>query len=369
MQRREHALNALKGRIPGIGGKYISNLGLIGASQKADDVFVPAPKHDLKIDPDCRLLPFDANDSTVIDFYSVPQGPNAVTLKLQNVLVNADDNLTMPAITENLSDVDKARFISLRGKGASGFYNRCDYGEFGFTNADWILGRRFRFGLHPVPDDGVCVCECSKDLTAAIADRFHDEAEHPIACYKFSAAWIRRHDAIVRVVSKACHEGAIPTTVEPRPLSLTDRKRPDTTHQFTGSDVRADVTVIHPAAKSYAAEAAHAPGHAANIAAHRKTLKHGPKTKQDGATFVPLAIETYGRLHPKVIDFFKLVAKETVDAGLCTEPAGAFPTPKIQAGRLLNKTLARVSAALLKGNAQILRQFARSARKSSKSSA
>jgi len=129
------------------------------------------------------------------------------------------------------------------------------------------------------------------------------------------------------------------------------------------------VTVIHPAAKSYAAEAAHVPGHAANIAAHRKTLKHGPQSKQDGATFVPLAIETYGRLHPKVIDFFRLVAKETVDAGLCTEPAGAFPTPKIQAGRLLNKTLARVSAALLKGNAQILRHFARSARKSTKSSA
>lgn len=80
---------------------------------KADDVFVPVPKHELKIDPDSRLLPFDASDNTVIDFYSVPQGPNAVTLKLQNVLVNADDNLTMPAITENLSDVDKARFISL----------------------------------------------------------------------------------------------------------------------------------------------------------------------------------------------------------------------------------------------------------------
>ena len=46
-----------------------------------------------------------------------------------------------------------------------------------------------------------------------------------------------------------------------------------------------------------------------------------------------------------------------MDAGLCTEPAGAFPTPKIQAGRLLNKTLTRVSAALLKGNALILRQL------------
>jgi hypothetical protein len=85
---------------------------------------------------------------------------------------------------------------------------------------------------------------------------------------------------------------------------------------------------------------------------------------KEGANMMPLAIETYGWAHPEVHAFLKIVAKETVDAGLSDLSAGAFPTPKVMIGRHYAYLLQRLSVTLLRGNAQAVIDFARKANKS-----
>ena len=84
---------------------------------------------------------------------------------------------------------------------------------------------------------------------------------------------------------------------------------------------------------------------------------------REKCAMIPLAIETYGTTHPNVYRFVKLIAKETVDKGLCHLRAGAFPTPKKLVGTLANDIMERLSAALQKGNAHALKDFVRKATK------
>jgi hypothetical protein len=204
-------------------------------------------------------------------------------------------------------------------------------------------------------------------LKGALTDREHEDTEHALSCYTLSAAKIRRHDGLVRTIAKFCHEGAIPTTIEPRPSAGVDRKRPDTAHNFTCKDVVTDVTVPHPCAKTYVKRGSwKEEGITAKWAHKKKANKYRALAVREGVTMMPLAIETYGWAHPEVHAFLKLVAKETVDAGLSDQSAGAFPTPKIMIGRHYAYLLQRLSVTLLKGNAEAVIDFARKAYKSAR---
>jgi hypothetical protein len=358
MRRRRQALETLRDTTS---DEIVSNLGLVGGLQKPEDHFHPSKN---VTDDDCFLLPLTNADKDIIDFYGVSEDPNVPVPKLQNVLVNADDDLKVGTIMDGLSKPDKARFLSLRGKGASAFYNSCD-GEFAVRCAHWQHGRRVRFGLPAAL--GVFSCQCGKDLRGALTDREHEDTEHALSCYTLNAAKTRRHDGLVGTISKFCHEGAIPTTIEPRPPSGVDRKRPDTAHNFTGKEVVTDVTVPHPSAKSYVRWGSwKEEGQTAKLAHQKKNDKYRALAVREGVTMMPLAIETYGWAHPGVHAFLKLVAKETVDAGLSDQSAGAFPTPKIMIGRHYAYLLKRLSVTLLKGNAEAVIDFARKANKSAR---
>ena len=137
----------------------------------------------------------------------------------------------------------------------------------------------------------------------------------------------------------------------------------------TASQVRMS-SVLHPSGKSRVnAGAWKKAGHAADQAYRVKNNKYRPLALREGATMMPLAIETYGWAHPEVHAFLTIVAKETVDAGLSDQSAGAFPSPKVMIGRHYSYLLQRLSVTLLRGNAQAVIDFARKANKSSWSAA
>ena len=279
------------------------------------------------------------------------------------MLVNADDDLKAEALIINSEKPDRARLLSLQGHGAGALYNSVAYGETAVKCSDWVHGRRVRFGLPPA--HGVIKCFCGKDLSQdTLLDRSNLECEHPLACNVLSKAKIVRHNGILKVIFAACNEAGIPSHREPRTL-LEDEKRPDAFHRFTTKDALTDVVVPHPSAKAYVKGGSwRKKGMAAGRSANYKDNKYRLTAINECATFFPLAVETYGYMHVAMHKFLKMVASAAVEAGLSHEPAGAFPTAKIQAGRHYATLLTRVSVALLKGNAHCAFFFARMADKS-----
>ena len=91
--------------------EMVSNLGLVGGLQKPEDRFHVSKN---VTDDDCFLLPQSNDDKVIIDFYGVSEDPNLPVLKLQKVLVNADDDLRMEPIMDRQSKPDKARFLRAR---------------------------------------------------------------------------------------------------------------------------------------------------------------------------------------------------------------------------------------------------------------
>ena len=115
--------------------------------------------------------------------------------------------------------------------------------------------------------------------------------------------------------------------------------RGDILVSINGRMVVADVSVIHPSCASYVAGAARSAGSAAEKREKEKERKYA-STDPRGYRFVPLVVESYGRLGSKAMGFLNELATA---AGLAGVDTAAFTANAL---RLLSIALCRGNEAI-----------------------
>jgi hypothetical protein len=99
-----------------------------------------------------------------------------------------------------------------------------------------------------------------------------------------------RHDLLVRHLGRYIQKAGGVCYIEPRFYS---GKRPDAHVYFPSSRNAIDVSVIHPAAATYA-KRAFIPLHSAVLRERQKISKYKKTAEEEHASFVPFVLETFG---------------------------------------------------------------------------
>ena len=158
------------------------------------------------------------------------------------------------------------------------------------------MAARLRLGLPP-QDDLPRQCSCKSVL--------QEDPLHFFSCEKLrQTAMTMRHDLIVRILSRFVQRAGGSCYVEPKFYS---GKRPDVHIYFPSSRTMVDVSVIHPAAKSYARRA-HVPLFAAHTRETAKTSKYRKVAETESAFFVPFVLESFGGFGTQALKFVSDVA-------------------------------------------------------------
>ena len=197
---------------------------------------------------------------------------------------------------------------------------------------------RLRLGLPQGPTNAVDVrCDCGDAVKKT-------DIDHALTCMKRSGTKTMRHNILQgawrRIIRRAGIGSSLEPVLEPLAVGQGDDARPWsrgdilwTTEEITVGDV----SVIHPAAQSYAAAAATKEGSAAKARDDKKTKRY---KRSDGAgyAFVPLTSETFGRLGTPAMDLINELA------------TAAATTGRVDKAIFVQNALKNLSVALCKGN-------------------
>jgi hypothetical protein len=104
-----------------------------------------------------------------------------------------------------------------------------------------------------------------------------------------------------------------------------------------------DVSVIHPAAASFAVGAAHTPGFAA--AARDASKRRAYRQVSSALPFVPMSVESFGRLGAPALTLLTDLADQAVQAG----------GPGLSRAAFISGALRELSVALCRGSASLCR--------------
>ena len=145
---------------------------------------------------------------------------------------------------------------------------------------------------------------------------------------------VLRHDEFVDVVRRALRRGGVPSTKEPGLAVLHPRAagprppagaRGDLLFSLEGEQCVGDVTVVHPGAITYCRVAATTDGGAAAVRDADKSSQY----RRYGAgcyRFIPLTVETFGRLGKPFMDLVTDVASRATQHGNGTFTREQFVT-------------------------------------------
>ncbi len=158
--------------------------------------------------------------------------------------------------------------------------------EFRLENWEFENAARFRLGISPLEYMQDYCRACNVDLQAA--------PWHHLSCPKRRKPVTRRHDIVVRMLNSWITKLGAFSCVEPRRLSDEDERRPDIDVQLGNQRFLIDVTVRNPTCPSHLVAASKKSLATAAAAEREKTTKYRDIAKDNDATFVPFAIETYG---------------------------------------------------------------------------
>ena len=104
----------------------------------------------------------------------------------------------------------------------------------------------------------------------------------------------------------------------------------------------ADVSVIHPAARTYARGAVAAAGSAAALRDHQKRRRY-QQAYPGGYAFTPLSMESYGRMGKPAMELLSTLATQASESGAFTK------------GDFVGSALRELSVGLCKGNGVMYR--------------
>ena len=175
------------------------------------------------------------------------------------------------------------------------------------------VAARVRLGLSPQDDlPRRCCCEYS----------LAQDPLHFFSCLMMKASTTFRHDHIVRVLSMLVRRAGGACYVEPR---FYDGIRPDLHVVFPSNKILIDVSVVHPAALTYA-QNAHVQLFAASARERDKTTKFKDLTQAEEACFIPFVLETFGawgrRAVKLISDITSLAAEQKGNLASCPDVRG-----------------------------------------------
>ena len=81
-----------------------------------------------------------------------------------------------------------------------------------------------------------------------------------------------------------------------------------------GKDVAVDITVVNPLQTALVARAAQEGGSAVQHAHEAKVRKYGERCSQEGITFVPLAVDTFGGWHQSALEVLSKLGRQLARA-------------------------------------------------------
>lgn len=244
------------------------------------------------------------------------------------------------------SSDDLAQFNSKRGRGASAALAAVPT-SYALTINDQLftIVCRLWLRLPLLPLLGlqsVSTCACGELLTEA----------HLLNCNN-DGAFNKRHTAIVSELVAMCTSTKLQCRTEPLADEHSDRQDRHDLEVLRctqgGDDVRIDVTVRNPLARSIVDRCAREPMHAAQAGYAAKMEQYGGLL-QPGQQFLPFVLEAYGAMHQDVFTLINMVAKRA---------AGEAPDGSCWAApTFVAYWLQRISVALWRENAKAAMEIA-----------
>ena len=212
------------------------------------------------------------------------------------------------------------------------------------TDAQFKSAVRFRLGLNPAPPtQRRCPCWCGADLSRASPD-------HAQVCAKLPLQRTTRHNLLQRAWRRIASRAGVASSIEPTDRHLdAEAAQPGSKGYGNRGDilfaslldlVLGDVSVVHPAGateirvrKSDEVAGASAAGRDA-----AKRAKHAAGAA-GGYSFVPLTVESYGRMGEPARKFLSNLAEKASSVG------------RVDRGAFLANAERELSVALCRGNA------------------
>lgn len=198
---------------------------------------------------------------------------------------------------------------------------------------DFVMAGRHRLGFGPGAATGPCTC--GRDATLP---------DHAQACALTDDVF--RHDSVASTVRGIVRTAGCATSAEPRynyfAGARAGEKRGDATVVLgTNKLAILDVVVTHPANRSYWDGAARESGYAARLAEQGKIRRLGNIAAGAGFTFVPFAVESFGRLGSAAMGFLSEIGDIAASTGKVTKRA------------FLRGALSKLACALARGNGRM----------------
>jgi hypothetical protein len=242
---------------------------------------------------------------------------------------------------------DRARVLSCSTRSSSAWLDTLPTSQaLTLSDADFRCAMRHRLGLTQLPANAPGVkCTCGHNMQAG-------DIDHAMTCRSLSGGAQLRHNLVNDTWCLVSHRAGIASSKEPvlRRLrgeqAAANATRPDSRGDLllvlpSGLTV-ADVSVIHPAAATYV-QAAQAAGGAAALREQAKRARY-ETADPNGYAFVPLAVETYGRLGKAAMELLNTLASAATAQGNLAKPS------------FVQNALRQLSIALCRGNGVMYRR-------------
>jgi hypothetical protein len=312
------------------------------------------------------------------DFSKTPQFYDTVinnpAFKLQRITTHQKENAQDSARQANLSKRTRARLACLKKPGACAILNPWPSSDANprpmLTNLEFATWMNFTSGVSPYHNLPDCPCGHHYDPSSPTSDE-----THAMSCKKYQGERIFLHDLLKNLATKQARRAGLAAGNEPATDMKGPRYRPDGEQLFSSGLNYTDTTTVHPLT----------PLRVANNQAGTKALLalavkgkidnfnfEGQKDVKDAAgnvidqtrsfcalenaSFLALAIETYGGLHTDYLRFLRNISAEAVNNLLC---ADTDPERNAYYAFLVAET----QATLIKGITKCFRAHARKCRK------
>jgi hypothetical protein len=236
------------------------------------------------------------------------QGKAPVT---QHERQEQQDKTTRKAMLEGGSDSVKAR---IRSSSGSPQWLRISHA---LICKHWRIASRARLGLPEIIRTTDLICNCRKTIPP------RDVVAHVLACKsRTGPGKIWRHDLVAEALRKELVTEHAVTKPSAHFHHDSTATRPDMIIEANRKWV-VDVTVAYPLAASHVQGSAKMDACAAKKLEKGKDLKHLEASRRQGGTFMPFAVETFGRWGPRAISLVKEVASSEEHATRIREKVAA----------------------------------------------
>jgi hypothetical protein len=168
------------------------------------------------------------------------------------------------------------------------------------TDCKWQWSAWLRLGmvLHPI---GTGCGACKQP------DAYIDSSWHPLHCVPLSGPAITDgHNDVLHALGHFCRLSHLNVRLEPASLDHDTHKRPDIQVSLPDKILLGDVTITHPATKSWRKKVArHGAAAVGDLRERQKNRLYSAIAADQDMDFLPLVFYTYGDFHSSAIKFIK----------------------------------------------------------------